>query len=259
MAAHSEGASPVVAVPPARGNQIVIPQFPDRKLISMQSAFNFLTEEQQKQVEQAVVDAEGKTSCEIVPVLATASGRYDRPEDVVGLWLTVITALGFWYYFPRVQGQAGDWGGLPVVVELILAALAMVIAFILGAIAGSRIGWLRRLFTPRQQMQDEVAARAREIFFDKRVHHTEGGTGILIYISLFEHVAVALADQAVIDKLGQPFIDQICQKLTAGLHSGKAAETICEVIREIGDEAATPLPRASDDKNELQDALVLID
>lgn len=225
----------------------------------MQSAFNYLTEEQQQQVEQAVVDAESKTSCEIVPVLATSSGRYDRPEDVVGLWLTVITALCFWYFFPSMEGQAGDWGGLPVFVELLLAALAMVIAFILGAIAGSRIGWLRRLFTPRPQMQDEVAARAREIFFDKRVHHTEGGTGVLIYISLFEHIAVALADQAVIDKLGQPFLDQICEKLTAGLHTGKPADAICEVIREIGEQAATPLPRATDDQNELQDVLVLID
>lgn len=225
----------------------------------MQSAFDFLTEEQQKQVEQAVVDAESKTSCEIVPVVATSSGRYDRPEDVVGLWLAIITALCFWYFFPKVQGPAGEWGGIPVFVELILAALAMVIAFILGAIAGSRIGWLRRLFTPKQQMQDEVAARAREIFFDKRVHHTEGGTGVLIYISLFEHIAVALADQAVIDKLGQSSIDQLCQKLTSGLQSGNPSETICEVIREIGDQASTPLPRAEDDQNELHDVLVLID
>lgn len=225
----------------------------------MQNAFNYLTEAQQKQVEQAVVAAEKQTSCEIVPVLSTSSGRYDRPEDVVGLWLTVITALSLWYLFPRTAGQAGDWGGMPVAVELILAALLMVIAFIIGAVAGSRIGWLRRLFTPRQQMQDEVAARAREIFFDKRVHHTEGGTGILIYISLFEHMAVALADQAVIDKLGQSFIDQLCQKLTTGLHSGDATAAICNVIQEIGEQASTPLPRAEDDQNELHDVLVLID
>ncbi|WP_339729278.1 hypothetical protein [uncultured Gimesia sp.] len=225
----------------------------------MQSAFNYLTEAQQKQVEQAVVEAEKQTSCEIVPVLATSSGRYDRPEDIVGLWLTVITALTLWFLFPRTAGQTGDWGGMPVFIELILAALLLILAFIIGAVAGSRIGWLRRLFTPRQQMQDEVAARAREIFFDKRVHHTEGGTGILIYISLFEHTAVALADQTVIDKLGQSFLDQVCQKLTEGLHSGDETTAICNVIQEIGEQASTPLPRAEDDQNELHDVLVLID
>ncbi len=225
----------------------------------MQSAFNYLNEEQQQQVEQAVVDAEQQTSCEIVPVIATSSGRYDRPEDVVGLWLTIITALCLWFFFPRNGGQAGDWGGMPVIVELFLAAILLALAFILGAISGSRIGWLRRLFTPRLQMQDEVAARAREIFFDKRIHHTEGGTGILIYISLFEHMAVALADQSVIDKLGQPFLDQICRKLTTGLHAGNPTATLCEIILEIGSQASTPLPRASNDQNELHDALVLID
>lgn len=225
----------------------------------MQSAFNYLNEEQQQQVEQAVIDAEKQTSCEIVPVIATSSGRYDRPEDVVGLWVTIITALCLWYFFPRNSGQPGDWGGLPVMIEMILAAILLAIAFILGAIAGSRIGWLRRLFTPRIQMQDEVAARAREVFFDKRIHHTEGGTGILIYISLFEHMAVALADQSVIDKLGQTFLDQICQKLTSGLHSGNPTTTLCETIREIGNQASTSLPRATDDQNELQDVLILID
>lgn len=225
----------------------------------MQSALDYLNEDQQQQVKQAVVDAEKRTSCEIVPVVATSSGRYDRPEDIVGLWLTIITALCLWYFFPRNAGQGGDWSGLPVGVELILAALLLIIAFIIGAVAGSKLGWLRRLFTPRQQMQDEVAARAREIFFDKRVHHTEGGTGILIYISLFEHMAVALADQAIIDKLGQSFIDQLCQQLTKGLHTGDATTAICDVIKEVGDQAATPLPRAEDDQNELHDVLVLID
>lgn len=225
----------------------------------MQNAFDFLNEDQQKQVEQAVVEAEKRTSCEIVPVIATSSGRYDRPEDVVGLWLTIITALCLWYFFPRNAEQGGDWSGLPIGVELILAALLLIIAFIMGAIAGSRLGWLRRLFTPRQQMQDEVAARAREIFFDKRVHHTEGGTGVLIYISLFEHMAVALADQAIIDKLGQSFVDQICQQLTKGLHTGDATTAVCDAIKEIGDQASKPLPRAEDDQNELHDVLVLID
>ncbi|QDT97034.1 TPM domain-containing protein [Gimesia aquarii] len=224
----------------------------------MQSAFDFLNEKQQKQVEQAVVDAEKRTSCEIVPVVATSSGRYDRPEDIVGLWLTIITALCLWYFFPRNAGQGGDWSGLPLGVELIFATLLLIIAFIIGAVAGSRLGWLRRLFTPRQQMQDEVAARAREIFFDKRVHHTEGGTGILIYISLFEHMAVALADQAIIDQLGQSFIDQICLQLTEGLHTGDATTAICDVIKEIGERASASLPRAEDDQNELHDVLVLI-
>ena len=80
-------------------------------------------------------------------------------------------------------------------------------ACIVGSVTGSRGGWLRRVVTPRQQMLDEVAARARETFFDKRIHHTSDATGLLIYVSLFEHRAVVLGDQNVMDKLGQDFLD----------------------------------------------------
>ena len=35
--------------------------------------------------------------------------------------------------------------------------------FVIGAVVGSKIGWLRRLFTPRSQMLDEVAAQHPEL------------------------------------------------------------------------------------------------
>ena len=60
----------------------------------MQQASTLFNEEQQQQVERAVQAAEGLTSCEVVPVVATASGRYDRPEDIVGLWLATLAAAG---------------------------------------------------------------------------------------------------------------------------------------------------------------------
>ncbi len=225
----------------------------------MRRATEFFDEQQRQQIEQAVVEAEAKTSCEIVPVVATVSGRYDRPEDMIGLWLAVIAAVAVWLLFPRSAHESGSWDGLPVYAGVLAMVAGVVLAFIAGTVVGSRIGWLRRLFTPRQQMQEEVSSRAREIFFDKRVHHTSGATGLLIYISLFEHLAVVLGDQEVLDKLGQSFLDQLCQQLTEGLHQGKATEAVCGVIAQAGEQLSGPLPRAAGDVNELPDALVLID
>ena len=108
-------------------------------------------------------------------------------------------------------------------------------------------------------MLDEVAARARETFFDKRIHHTSDATGLLIYVSLFEHRAVVLGDQNVMDKLGQDFLDRLCQQLTTGFQQGNFVETMCGVIANAGEELAGPLPRSSDDVNELEDSLILID
>jgi putative membrane protein len=95
--------------------------------------------------------------------------------------------------------------------------VALVLGFLIGAVIGSRAGWLRRLFTPRQQMQEEVQARAREIFFDQRVHHTQGATGLLIYVSLYERLALVLGDKVVLEVLGQAKLDQLCQQLTEDL------------------------------------------
>ena len=50
----------------------------------MQRAANFFNAEQRQQITRAVAQAESGTSCEIVPVVATVSGRYARPEDMVG-------------------------------------------------------------------------------------------------------------------------------------------------------------------------------
>jgi putative membrane protein len=225
----------------------------------MQRASDLFNEEQRKQVEQAVVEAEAKTSCEVVPVVATASGRYDRAEDMIGLWLAVFAAISVWLIFPRQSNESGSWDGMPSYVGLLTMVAGVVVAFIAGVVAGSRIGWLRRLFTPRNQMLEEVSARAREIFFDQRVHHTSGATGMLIYVSLFEHMAVVLGDQEVLDKLGQPSLDQLCQQLTEGLHQGDSTDAICSVIAEAGKQLSGPLPRAEGDVNELQDTLVLID
>jgi putative membrane protein len=225
----------------------------------MQRASDLFNEEQRKQVEKAVVEAEAKTSCEVVPVVATASGRYDRAEDMIGLWLAVFAAITVWLIFPRQSNESGSWDGMPFYVGLLTMVTGVVVAFIVGVLAGSRIGWLRRLFTPRNQMLEEVSARAREIFFDKRVHHTSGATGILIYVSLFEHMAVVLGDQEVLDKLGQTSLDRLCQLLTEGLHQGDSADAICSVIAEAGKQLSGPLPRAEGDVNELQDTLVLID
>ena len=225
----------------------------------MLRASDLFNEDQRKQVEKAVSEAEAETSCEIVPVVATSSGRYDRPEDIVGLWAAVAAAVLVWLIFPRQANDSGSWDGLPVSVGLLTMAVAVVTAFIAGAVAGSRIGWLRRLFTGRRQMLDEVSARARQIFFDQRVHHTSGSTGLLIYVSLFEHMAVVLGDQEVVDKIGQPALDRLCHQLTDGLHRDDAVNAVCGVIAEAGKLLSEPLPRAENDTNELQDALVLID
>jgi putative membrane protein len=223
----------------------------------MQKASEFLNKEELAAIKDAVVRAEGKTSVEIVPVVASVSGRYDRAEDMVGLWLGGTLMVVLWLLWPVTPAELGDWdAAFPLNYFGWLAAL--VVGFVLGAILAARSGWLRRLFTPRREMVEEVERRAREAFFDQRIHHTEGATGVIIYVSLYERLVTVLADDAVQKVLPDGEVKRLCDELTGKL--GRApADGLKETIASLGDSLAEPLPRADDDVDELENAVVLID
>ena len=226
----------------------------------MQRASEQFSDEQKNRIKAAVAEAESKTSAEIVPVVASASGRYDRPEDVVGLWLGLVCLGLAWWLLPQARAEAGSWGGgFPAWARLVGMLAATVIGFVGGAVIATYVGWLRRLFTPAAQMRDEVAARARGVFFDSSVHHTGGGTGLLVYVSLHERMAAILADQAVLDKLGQAALDELRDRLLAGIAAAGLTGARCEVIVAAGEKLGEVLPIAPDDVNELPNDLVLLD
>lgn len=226
----------------------------------MQTASRYFTSEEREQIAQAVARAESLTSCEIVPAVATISGRYDRQEGIVGFWLSLLAAVAVMLWNSTRHSESGDWHTpasfwFPIAVLVV----SMVVAFIGGSMLASRWGALLRLCTPKRQMHQEFSDRAKHVFFDHRVRNTAGDTGVLIYVSLFEQMATVLASQAILDKLGQPIIDSLCDKLVQGFREGKPTETLAAVIEEAGRQLSTDWPRASDDVNELPDHLVLID
>jgi putative membrane protein len=225
----------------------------------MKRASQRFTKEEKEKVGAAVAQAEAKTSAEIVPAVATDSGRYDRPEDTVGLWFGIAALVVAWAALPPMEAEAGSWGGPPPVLEIVILAAAVLAGFLLGAVLGARIGWLRHLFTPRRQMHEEVDRRARQIFFDNRVHRTKGATGILLYVSLFERMASVIADETTTEKLGQPVLEALCAKLTEDLGTLAPAEALCASVALAGEKLAEVLPAEAGDVNELPDALVILD
>lgn len=224
----------------------------------MRKASEIISAEQRSRIESAVSAAESKTCCEIVPVVATVSGRYDRAEDLAGLWCAVVGAVLVFLTFPG-QTDAGRWGGIPMWGQVVLLAMITLLCFIVGAAIASRFHGLRRLFTPQQQMQEEVNLRARELFFDRRVHHTGGASGLLIFVSLYERMAVVLGDRSVVETLSQQFCDDLCEKLTTSLHRDCVAVAICDTIHHAATSLESALPRTAQDVNELSDTLVLLD
>ncbi len=221
-------------------------------------ASKLFNDEQKEQINQAVKQAELKTSAEIVPALATSSGRYDRPEDIVGLWFGAVGMVVVWFFLPTPQAM-GAWGGWPGWMNPLLLIAALVVGFFVGVIVAMNIGWLRKLFTPRKEMADEVAARAIEVFATSGVYRTRDATGLLIYVSLFERMAVIEADKTVLEKIGQPALDELRDGLIAKLRAGDPTSAFCETIIAAGEKLAPLLPRPDDNTDERPNELMIID
>jgi putative membrane protein len=218
----------------------------------------WFNDEDRARINSAVAAAEARASVEIVPAVAASSGRYDRAEDLVGLWAGVFAMAVVWFFLPREPAEPGTWGGMSAGLQLAMLVLAVVLGFVVGALLASRIDWLRSMFTPAAQKQAEVCARARQVFFDKRVHHSSRGNGLLIYVSGLERMAAVLADHVVIEKLGQPAIDELCRQLTDRLRRERPAEAISATIQLAGDRLSAVLPRGVGEANEFPDALVVL-
>ena len=225
----------------------------------MKTASALFNDEQRQRVNDAVVAAESKTSAEIMTVVATDSGRYERAEDLFGLFLGLASMIIVWASFHEDVHTAGGSGGLPLRLQLPALVGFVLVGFVVGTLLAMKAAWLRRLFVPANQLHDEVAARSRQVFFDQRIHHTSRSTGLLIYLSLFERRAAILADQQTVEAIGQRSIDELCEKLTAELREGDATTALCGVIEDAGNRLARPLPRREDDVNEPADALVTIE
>ncbi len=227
----------------------------------MQQASKCFSEADRQRINDGVRTAEIKTSAELVPVVVTSSGRYDRAEDMIGLWtgLALMILISMFWPAPLQSTESGSWGPDPGTVQTVKLITVMIAGFFLGAIIGARISCLRRLFTPTVQMADKVNQTAQSVFFDKRVHHTQCAGGILIYVSLFERIAVILADQSVLQAVGQPALDELCRSLTQNLRQNGPTEAICQAIQAAGEKLAIALPRLASDANELPDSLVTID
>ncbi|RLS54857.1 MAG: hypothetical protein DWH91_10820 [Planctomycetota bacterium] len=222
-------------------------------------ASQLFTDSDRQRINQAVQAAEQCTSAEIVPVVATASGRYDRAEDIAGLWLGIAGMVTVSQLWPA--NTAGSWGADSLIWHTTALAGVTLVGFLTGAAVVSRVSGLRRLFTPSRQMTEEVQSAAATAFFDNRVHHTTHGGGLLVYISLYERMVVLLPDQSVRASLGQPVIEQLCQSLTEQLRASGPSSALLHVIPQLGGRLSAALPQsdARPNRNERPDALVTID
>ena len=229
-------------------------------MINMKYATKLFTKEEISSIEATISEVEKKTSAEVVPVIVSASGRYDRAEDLFAFLLSLLVLGCTWVLFQGMVPSIGAWSGnqaFRLNLPLVLTILA--VTFFIGIALASRFPVLRLPLIAKREMQEEVERGARETFQRLKIRKTKDATGILIYVSLYEHMVHVVGDETINSKLLQGDWETICKTIISGFKSGKPDEGMRNGILLCGELLAHHFPVKPGDKNELFDTLYLID
>lgn len=174
--------------------------------------------------------------------------------------LSIAFVVAGWNLLLPTSAGAGDWSGaswqtrgLPQLVVLI------VLGYIAGNLIATWVPAIRLPFTRSREMDEEVRRAAAESFHRFRVRSTEGGTGILIYISLFEHRVLVLGDNAIAEKLEAHDWEAVRDLLLGGLKNKTPREGLVGAIDRCGEILAEHFPASAGDRNELANELHILD
>jgi putative membrane protein len=223
-------------------------------------ASKLFTSEDLAAVSAAVAEAEKRTAGEIVPVVSTASDRYERAEDTFGIWLGVLAFSAAWLFIPGFRPASADWETSGEVLRgLILVVAVFVGAWIAGVFLASRIPFFKRLAATRSALRRAVEAAAEAAFVSCHVRRTKAATGIVLYVSLFERMVTVQADRAVAEKVDPSEWNAVCDGLLRAMRAGRRREGFVEAIRRCGDLLAKHFPIQPGDVNELSNELRILD
>jgi putative membrane protein len=211
-------------------------------------AERFLSETERRRVQAAVEEAEKRTSGEIVPMVVSASYTYPM-ADVIGaasfalpLAVALTHLIGVLYWI----GGQNLW--------LFLGCFGLLFP-VLHAVIG-RWPALKRLFVSNREMEEEVEEAAVNRFFLEGLHRTRDESGVLLFISVFEHRVWVLADRGIHAKVEAGQWDEAVRTVVEGIRLQRQADAVCKAVGMIGAVLAAHFPRKPDDSDELRNLIV---
>lgn len=214
-------------------------------------ATKFLTEEEKREVETCVKEVEKNTSGEIVPMVVSASYHYPMSNMIGALIFGLLIAIVVTLLFSIRK----SWGGVTAL-DLWLFPAVFAVCFLLFHELVKRISWLKRIFITKAEINEEVEEAALTSFYRNGLNNTRDRTGILIFISVFEHRAFVLADEGINAKVDTEVWQEIVDTVVQGIRQRRQAEEICRAIRRCGDLILKAFPIKADDTDELDNLIV---
>lgn len=211
----------------------------------------YLPKASQEKISNAITEAEKKVNAEIVPVFMTSSDNYKEAGLRGALLGAAITALGIlvydhlmgWYQLFLLQN---DW--------LFVGSIA--IGGSLGYVLFGLVSPLKKLMITKQQMQQRSLAMAERVFGEYKLVETKSRTGILIFISLFEHKIEIIPDNGLKEKIAEDEWKKVIEEMKPALKQKAFDEAFLSSISKITEILlAYKMVRIGDAPNELPDHL----
>ena len=211
-------------------------------------------------VSDAVAAAESATAGEIVTIVTDQSDSYG---DIALAWSTILTFLALlllsWFPKPVLalwDRLAGGWANHWSAHEVLTLATGIGLFVFLATTALQLWPPLRLALVPGSIKSARTRARALTCFRIGAERRTHGRTGILIYLSMREHRAEIVADDAIASQVADEVWGEAMAAMLAHIRDGRIAEGMAAAVEKVGAVLAAHFPRAENDVNELPDRLI---
>ncbi|TCQ10805.1 hypothetical protein [Sphingomonas sp. PP-CC-3A-396] len=217
-----------------------------------------LSETDHDRVTAAVTQAETATTGEIVTIVARQSDAY---HDVSMHWavLAMLLTLALLAYHPvaadHIYALVDPWQVAPqgalYVIALVLVTLVFLAVRLVLAWTPARVA-----LTPGATKARRVRRRALLLFRAGAEKRTKGSTGVLLYLSLAEHRAEIIADDAIHSRVPNETWGAAMAAVLAGVRDDRPADGMADAVAQIGAVLAEHFPRTGAPVNELPDRLI---
>ena len=195
----------------------------------MTDARPLFTDAERERIREAVAQAETRTAGEIVPYVVRRSGDYD-----VAVWRgAAYGAIGLGAVALAVAwlNDGWEWGWL---YSSWATALAMAGGGVFGALA-TLADPVRRALAGSDLLDETVHRRAAVAFVEEEVFDTRDRTGILLFVSLFEHRIEVVGDAGINAKVEQGEWVEVVDLVREGVRRGALADGIATAVERCGD------------------------
>ena len=112
-----------------------------------------------------------------------------------------------------------------------------------------------RVFIQRGKLSVDPLIVAQKKFQRLGMHKTRERNAVLIFVAPRAHKFAVVGDQAIHEKCGEQFWQQVVDGMRVHFQNEKFSRALTEAINEVGKVLATHFPRTSANANELPDEI----